>query len=120
MQWAHAALVRNRRRAAGLWTLATITLGTVFLGFQGHEWGFLKSYDKFTQTGGTFGTTFYAMTGFHGLHVMVGLVMLILVWFRMRLGHFDPERHFAFIAAAWYWHFVDFVWVLLFFTVYLF
>ena len=120
MQWAHAALVRERRRAANWWTLATILLGTVFLGFQGHEWGFLKTYDQFTQKSGTYGTSFYSMTGFHGLHVMVGLVMLILVWFRLRLGHFDPERHFSFIAAAWYWHFVDFVWVLLFFTVYLF
>lgn len=117
--WAHSAIARGKRRAAGAWTLATIILGAVFLGIQGHEWGFLKAYDQFTQSSGTFGSSFYAMTGFHGAHVAIGLILLIMVWVRMRLGHFDPERHFAFVAAAWYWHFVDLVWILLFFTVYL-
>lgn len=120
MQWAHTALMRDRRRAAGWLVLLTIVLGTVFLGFQGYDWGYLKVYDKFTQTSGAFGTSFYSMTGFHGLHVTVGLIFLMLVWIRLRLGHFDPQKHFSFIAAAWYWHFVDVIWIFLFFTIYLF
>jgi len=120
MQWAHAALLQGKRRAASWLVLLTIALGVVFLGFQGYDWGFLKVYDKFTQTSGTFGTTFYSMTGFHGLHVTVGLIFLMLVWIRLRLGHFDPQRHFSFVAASWYWHFVDVVWIFLFFTIYLF
>ncbi|HEY3296394.1 MAG TPA: cytochrome c oxidase subunit 3 [bacterium] len=120
MQWAHTALLRDKRRAASWLVLLTIVLGVVFLGFQGYDWGFLKVYDKFTQTSGTYGTSFYSMTGFHGLHVTVGLIFLMLVWIRLRLGHFDPKRHFSFIAATWYWHFVDLIWIFLFFTIYLF
>jgi cytochrome c oxidase subunit III len=120
MQWAHAALAKGKRKAASNWVLLTFLMGIVFLGFQGHEWGFLREYDKFTQTSGTFGTSFYSMTGFHGLHVTVGLIMLGLVWMRLRMGHFDPQKHFSFAAAAWYWHFVDAVWIFLFFTMYLF
>jgi cytochrome c oxidase subunit III len=120
MEWAHSALIRGKRRAANGWLLLTIVMGVVFLGFQGHEWGFLKTYDQFTLTSGTFGTSFYIMTGFHGLHVATGLVMLSIVWFRFQLGHFDPHRHFSFAAASWYWHFVDLVWICLFFTIYLF
>jgi cytochrome c oxidase subunit 3 len=119
MQWAHSYLLRGKRTQATAFTLVTILLGVIFLGFQGHEWGFLKAYDNFTQSTGAFGTSFYTMTGFHGLHVTVGIVMLAIVWFRLRLGHFDQQKHFAFIAATWYWHFVDFIWILLFFTMYL-
>jgi cytochrome c oxidase subunit III len=119
MQWAHSFLRRGHRRAAGWLTAVTVVLGAVFLGFQGHEWGYLKVYDKFTQSSGTFGTSFYALTGFHGAHVATGIVLLTMVWLRLRLGHFDTRRHFAFVAASWYWHFVDLVWILLFFTIYL-
>jgi cytochrome c oxidase subunit III len=119
MEWAHSLLMRGRRRAASWLTLSTIILGIIFLGFQGHEWGFLRAYDQFTQRSGTFGTTFFTMTGFHGLHVATGIVMLSIVWLRLQLGHFDPRRHFSFVAASWYWHFVDLIWILLFFTMYL-
>ena len=119
MEFAHIALKKGKRRAATWLTLTTIVLGAVFLGFQGHEWGFLKSYDQFTLKSGVFGTSFYMMTGFHGFHVATGILMLFLVWFRLRLGHFDPHRHFSFVAASWYWHFVDVVWIGLFFTIYL-
>lgn len=120
MEWAHSSLVRGKRKAAFWWLTATLVLGIVFLGFQGHEWGFLMTYDQFTLASGTYGTTFFSMTGFHGLHVAIGIVMLAIVWFRLRLGHFDPQRHFSLAAASWYWHFVDVIWILLFFTIYLF
>jgi cytochrome c oxidase subunit 3 len=119
MQWAHTALVRDRRRVATWLVGITMILGIVFLSFQAYDWGYLKIYDQFTQASGSYGTSFYTMTGFHALHVTVGLIFLALVWIRLRLGHFTPQRHFSFIAAAWYWHFVDLVWILLFFTIYL-
>jgi cytochrome c oxidase subunit 3 len=119
MEWAHAAMMQNKREHAKWWTLATIVLGIVFLGFQAHEYGFLKAYDNFTLSSGMFGSHFFAMTGFHGLHVATGIFLLTLVYLRFRLGHFDEKRHFSFFAAAWYWHFVDFVWIFLFFTIYL-
>jgi cytochrome c oxidase subunit 3 len=120
VQQAHSAIVRGRRKAADRWLALTILMGVIFLAFQGYDWGFLKTYDHFTQTSGAFGSSFYAMTGFHGLHVLGGLIMLSVVWFRLRLGHFDPQRHFSLAAASWYWHFVDLIWVFLFFTIYLF
>ncbi len=119
MEFAHIMLKRGRRTASKWLTLLTIVMGVVFLGFQGHEWGFLKTYDKLTLQSGVFGTSFYMMTGFHGFHVATGILMLLIVWFRLRLGHFDPQRHFSFVAASWYWHFVDVVWIFLFFTIYL-
>jgi cytochrome c oxidase subunit III len=119
MEFAHHFLKKGHRRPAAWLTFVTIVLGVIFLGFQGHEWGFLKAYDEFTIKSGTAGSSFFAMTGFHGLHVATGLIMLMIVWVRLRLGHFDPERHFSFVAASWYWHFVDAVWIFLFFTIYL-
>ena len=67
---------------------------------------------------GIYGATFYMMTGFHGLHVTLGTIMLIVIWLRVLRGHFTPERHYAFEATAWYWHFVDIVWLGLFIFVY--
>jgi cytochrome c oxidase subunit 3 len=119
MEFAHHALKAARRKVASLLTLTTIVLGIIFLSFQGHEWGFLKTYDKFTHQSGVAGTLFYVMTGFHGAHVATGILMLMIVWLRLRLGHFDPNRHFSFVAASWYWHFVDVVWIGLFFSIYL-
>jgi cytochrome c oxidase subunit 3 len=119
MEYAHHAVKAARRKLASWLTLVTIVLGVIFLGFQGYDWGFLKTYDKFTQSSGVTGTLFYVMTGFHGAHVATGLLMLLIVWFRLRLGHFAPERHFSFVAASWYWHFVDVVWIALFFSIYL-
>ena len=120
MELGHHALKHGDRARARLWTLLTIILGVIFLGFQGHEYGFLMAYDKFTLASGMFGSHFFAMTGFHGAHVATGLIMLMIVGLRLRLGHYTPERHFSFAAASWYWHFVDVIWIFLFFTIYLF
>lgn len=120
MEIAHHALAKGRRTMARHWTGLTILLGVIFMGFQGHEYGFLKAYDNFTLSSGMFGTHFFMMTGFHGAHVATGLIMLMIVGFRLRLGHYTPERHFSFAAASWYWHFVDVIWIFLFFTIYLF
>jgi cytochrome c oxidase subunit 3 len=68
---------------------------------------------------GVYGNTFYLLTGFHGMHVTLGCIMLIVMWLRVLKGHFTPENHFAFQAASWYWHFVDVVWVMLFVFVYI-
>ncbi|MBI5058787.1 cytochrome c oxidase subunit 3 [candidate division KSB1 bacterium] len=119
MEFAHVSLVKGNRSRAKLFTFITIVLGVIFMAFQAHEYGFLKTYDNFTLQSGMFGSHFFAMTGFHGLHVATGIIMLAMVWFRLRLGHFDPKRHFSFVAASWYWHFVDLVWIFLFFTIYL-
>ena len=68
---------------------------------------------------GVYGNTFYLLTGFHGMHVTLGCIMLIIMWLRVLKGHFTPDNHFAFQAASWYWHFVDVVWVMLFVFVYI-
>ncbi len=118
-QWAHSAFLKGKRLLAQRALLLTIVLGIIFLSIQAYEWGFLKAYDEFTLKNGTFGTSFFMMTGFHGMHVSIGIVLLSIVYFRLLLGHFEPQRHFSFIAASWYWHFVDIVWIFLFGTIYL-
>jgi len=116
--WAHWALKFNKRRQL-VWGLAcTVLLGIIFLLLQAHEY-----YDAYTDLNltldaGIYGTTFFMLTGFHGLHVTIGTIMLIVILVRSIRGHFTPERHFAFEAAAWYWHFVDVVWLFLFIFVY--
>ncbi len=120
MEFAHHALIHGKKLVSRRWTMITMILGIIFLGFQAHEYGFLKAYDNFTIQSGVFGSQFFAMTGFHGMHVATGIIMLLMVWFRLRLGHFDEKRHFSFVASSWYWHFVDVVWIFLFFTIYLF
>lgn len=119
IKWAHSALQKGKQVACQWLVLLTILLGVAFLSAQGYEWGFLKAFDQFTQKSGTFGTSFYMMTGFHGLHVSMGLIVLALTYIRLRLGHFDPHNHFFFTASSWYWHFVDVVWIFLFGTIYL-
>ncbi len=119
MEWAHKALVHNRRTWAERWVMFSLLLGIIFLSIQGYEWGHLHEFDKFVFNKGIFGSQFYSMTGFHGLHVSVGLVLLASVWVRLKLGHFSTGRHFGFLASLWYWHFVDIVWVFLFTTIYL-
>ena len=101
------------------WLLLTILLGLVFLGFQGMEWGVLINQYAFTVETNIYGTMFYMMTGFHGLHVAVGIIFLILTYGRLELGQMNERRHFSVIASSWYWHFVDVIWVLLFFGLYL-
>lgn len=116
--WAHWALKLNKRRQLEVGLLLTILLGVFFLFLQAHEY-----YDAYTEMNltldaGIYGTTFFMLTGFHGLHVTIGTIMLIVILVRAFRGHFTPERHFAFEAVAWYWHFVDVVWLFLFIFVY--
>jgi cytochrome c oxidase subunit 3 len=124
-EFAHHALQAQRIGMAKFLFASTIVLGVAFLGFQGYEWGVLME-KGFVPIGGSldntpaasFASCFFVGTGFHGLHVAIGLVMLFLVLMRLEFGHFHGKRHFAVNAASWYWHFVDIVWVLLFITVY--
>jgi len=115
---AHWALKENKRRALSGWLLATVILGFIFVVMQAEE--YIHAYQELNLTleSGIYGTTFFMLTGFHGLHVTLGAIMLTVVWARTLKGHFTEERHFAFEAVAWYWHFVDVVWLLLFVTVY--
>jgi len=122
---AHHAVMHNQWLKARLLMILTLVLGVVFLGFQGREYGELIEHGFWPLAMGaednphtSFMATFFIGTGFHGLHVLTGLVMLFLVYVRMEFGHFTGKRHFSLIAASWYWHFVDIVWILLFITVY--
>ena len=112
--WAHWGLKKGRQTQLKLGLALTIALGIVFLALQAHE--YLEA--SFTIRAGIYGATFYMLTGFHGAHVTLGAIMLSVILYRALAGHFTPERHFAFEAVAWYWHFVDVVWLLLFVFVY--
>ena len=112
--WAHHALIEGNRKALQNGLATTILLGICFTILQAYEY----SHAGFTFTGGIYGSTFFMATGFHGFHVIVGTCFLIVCFFRARAGHFKPEHHFGFEAAAWYWHFVDVVWLFLFICVY--
>ncbi|EQD62389.1 cytochrome c oxidase, subunit III, partial [mine drainage metagenome] len=115
---AHHALRRGKRGTLKIFLALTFLLGFTFVGLQAHEY-----YEAYTRmnlrlTTGIYGSTFFMLTGFHGLHVTIGAIMLLVIWIRVLRGHFTPERHFAFEAVAWYWHFVDIVWLGLFIFVY--
>jgi cytochrome c oxidase subunit 3 len=116
---AHHALKENRRDALKNWLLATIFLGALFIGCQAYE--YIHAYNDLNlkMTTGAYGSTFFMLTGFHGFHVTVGAIMLTVIYFRSLAGHFTPEHHFGFEGVAWYWHFVDVVWLGLFIFVYL-
>ncbi len=116
--WAHWALKYNKRRQLEIGLACTILLGIVFLALQAHEYSEAYHDMSLTLDSGIYGTTFFMLTGFHGLHVTIGTIMLIVILVRSLYGHFTPERHFAFEAVAWYWHFVDVVWLFLFIFVY--
>lgn len=118
MTWAHHALKDNHRKQLATALLATILLGTVFLGFQVYE--YLHAYHilNLKLSTGIYGTTFFMLTGFHGAHVTIGTLMLAIILIRCLKGHFTPEKHFGFEATAWYWHFVDVIWLMLFVVVY--
>ncbi|MES2216851.1 MAG: cytochrome c oxidase subunit 3 [Pseudomonadota bacterium] len=118
--WAHWGLKANRRWQMKLGLAITILLGATFLCMQAFE--YTEAYTKFDLTlhSGIYGTTFFMLTGFHAAHVTLGLTMLIVIFIRCLLGHFQPEHHFAFEAVSWYWHFVDVVWLFLFIFVYWF
>ncbi|MEO8224737.1 MAG: cytochrome c oxidase subunit 3 [Gammaproteobacteria bacterium] len=116
---AHHALRANKRGMLNLFLGLTFVLGFVFLGFQAYEYN--HAYTELNlklSTAGIYGSTFFMLTGFHGLHVTIGAIMLTVIWLRCLKGHFTPERHFAFEGVAWYWHFVDVVWLGLFIFVY--
>jgi cytochrome c oxidase subunit 3 len=116
--WAHWALKAGNRQQLILGLLATVVLGFTFLGFQIYEYVHAYQDLNLKLTSGIFGSTFFMLTGFHGFHVTLGAVMLTVILFRAVAGHFTAENHFAFEAVAWYWHFVDVVWLLLFVFVY--
>ena len=116
--FAHWALLANNRSKLLLWQGLTIVLGVVFLVCQAIEYGHAYSELNLKLTTGTYGSTFFMLTGFHGFHVTLGTIMLAVIWFRCLSGHFKPEHHFAFEGVAWYWHFVDVVWLGLFIFVY--
>jgi cytochrome c oxidase subunit 3 len=115
---AHHALKAGERGKLLFWLAATIVLGVIFLGFQGYE--YIHAYRDLNLTlgSGIYGSTFFMLTGFHGLHVTLGAIMLTVIWFRCAKGHFTKDDHFGFEAVAWYWHFVDVVWLGLFLFVY--
>jgi cytochrome c oxidase subunit III len=115
---AHHAMKDNHRNTVILWMSITVLLGALFLGLQGYEYYHAYTDLNLKLTSGIFGSTFFMLTGFHGFHVTVGAIMLAVVLFRVIKGHFTAEHHFAFEGAAWYWHFVDVVWLLLYVIVY--
>jgi len=112
--WAHHALIHGDREGLkqGLW--ATVALGVLFSGVQAYEYGVAP----FVFGGNTYSSAFYMATGFHGFHVLIGTIFLTVCLYRAYIGHFTPRQHFGFEAAAWYWHFVDVVWLFLFIAVY--
>jgi cytochrome c oxidase subunit 3 len=115
---AHWALKKNQRGALILWLAATVALGLLFLSLQVHEYSHAYTEMNLTLHSGIYGTTFFMLTGFHGAHVTLGATMLLVILLRSIKGHFTPDHHFAFEAVAWYWHFVDVVWLGLFVFVY--
>jgi cytochrome c oxidase subunit 3 len=116
--WAHWGLKENNRRKLVLGLAATVALGFVFVCVQAIEYGHAYSEMNLTLHTGIYGSTFFMLTGFHGFHVTIGAIMLTVMLIRAMKGHFSPENHFAFEGAAWYWHFVDVVWLGLFIFVY--
>ena len=115
---AHHALRAGNRQVLTIFLAATFLLGFLFVGLQAEEYHHAWTELGLRLSTGIYGSTFFMLTGFHGLHVTVGAIMLTVIWFRCVRGHFTPQRHFAFEAVAWYWHFVDVVWLILFVFVY--
>ena len=117
---AHHALKEEKRRQLVGWLAATVALGGIFLFFQVEEYIYAYRELGLTLGSGIYGSTFFMLTGFHGLHVTLGAIMLAVIMVRCMRGHFKPKNHFGFEAVAWYWHFVDVVWLILFIFVYVF
>ena len=115
---AHHSLIANQRSKTIFWMWITVLLGAIFLVVQGYEYFYAYSTLNLKLSSGIFGSTFFMLTGFHGFHVFVGMLMLLFITLRLQKGHFTPARHFGFEGAAWYWHFVDVVWLGLYFLVY--
>ncbi|WP_417666710.1 cytochrome c oxidase subunit 3 [Roseibium sp.] len=113
--WAHHALLHDDREGLKWGLVCTVVLGIIFTICQAYEYG----HAAFTFDGNIYGATFFMATGFHGFHVIVGTIFLAVCLFRALAGHFTKEQHFGFEAAAWYWHFVDVVWLFLFVAIYI-
>jgi cytochrome c oxidase subunit 3 len=116
--WAHWGLLKNNRAQLITGLFLTVALGVTFLALQAYEYIHAYTQLGLTLKTGVYGSTFFMLTGFHGLHVTLGTIMLIVILGRSIKGHFRPDHHFAFEAVAWYWHFVDVVWLFLFIFVY--
>ena len=115
---AHHALIAGKRAILTTFLALTFILGFIFVYMQAVE--YIHAYQDLNLklTSGIYGSTFFMLTGFHGMHVTIGAIMLTIIWLRVVKGHFTPDKHFAFEATAWYWHFVDAVWVGLYVFVY--
>jgi cytochrome c oxidase subunit 3 len=114
LTWSHAALLGGYRLETITGLLVTITLAVFFTLFQAYEY----VNAPFTISDGVYGSTFYMLTGLHGAHVIIGTIMLIVALYRAVRHHYTTQRHIGYEAAAWYWHFVDVVWIFLFLVVY--
>ncbi|WP_101758695.1 cytochrome c oxidase subunit 3 [Oceanicoccus sp. KOV_DT_Chl] len=118
--FAHTGLLANNRKKFNVWLFITVALGIIFVGLQ-----YMEYHEAYVEYGlylnsGIYGSTFFMLTGFHGFHVCMGMIMLLVQWLRStKAGHFTAEDHFGFEASSWYWHFVDVVWVGLFLFVYI-
>jgi cytochrome c oxidase subunit III len=115
---AHHALRAGNRRLLNIFLALTFLLGFVFVYLQITEYIEAYTHHNLKLTSGIYGSTFFPLTAFHGFHVTIGALMLLVIWFRCLKGHFTPTNHFAFEGVAWYWHFVDVVWLGLFIFVY--
>jgi cytochrome c oxidase subunit 3 len=114
--WAHHALVHeNNRKDVANGLILAVVLGLIFTGFQAYEY----SHAAFGFSDNVYGANFFMATGFHGAHVIIGTIFLFVCYLRVRAGHFTQEKHVGFEAAAWYWHFVDVVWLFLFAVIYI-
>ncbi|WP_133406933.1 cytochrome c oxidase subunit 3 [Parashewanella tropica] len=118
LHFAHISLENNKRKPLAVCLGLTILLGLCFLFFQAKEYHHAYTQMGLTLQSGVYGNTFFMLTGFHGLHVTLGTIFLIVLFCRVLKGHFTPKKHFAFQAGSWYWHFVDVVWLCLFVFVY--
>ncbi|MET0293581.1 MAG: cytochrome c oxidase subunit 3 [Phenylobacterium sp.] len=120
--WAHHALQIGDRKGAKLALFLTIALGVMFTSIQAYEYHHILTHQYFyseaAANSGLYGSSFFMATGFHGFHVLIGTIFLTVCLLRLLAGHFTPEKHFGFEAAAWYWHFVDVVWLFLFAFIY--
>lgn len=119
LHFAHMGLEENNRKKLTALLAITVLLGVAFLILQAEEYVEAYRHMGLTLSAGVYGNTFFLLTGFHGMHVTIGTIMLFVMLWRVLKGHFSPERHFAFQATSWYWHFVDVVWLGLFFFVYI-
>jgi cytochrome c oxidase subunit 3 len=120
--WAHHAIQTGDRKGAKIALLLTILLGMMFTAIQAYEYREIISehlfFNEAAASSGLYGSSFFMATGFHGFHVLIGTIFLIICMIRLLAGQFTPQKHFGFEAAAWYWHFVDVVWLFLFAFIY--